>query len=61
MYDPLIVSVMDRVARDLGDDVEIWLDGRYRLGQPHRRTGTGPEPDVLAVLDRALESRWVAQ
>lgn len=58
MYDPLIVSVMDRVARDMAGEVEIYLDGRHRLGQSRPRTAGGPEEEVLRVLSRARRGRW---
>lgn len=58
MYHPLMVSVMDQVARDMGDDVEIYLDGKYRLGQPRQQQPDGPEEDVLRVLSRAQTARW---
>jgi hypothetical protein len=58
MYDPLIVSVMDRVARDMAGEVEIYLDGRYRLGQPPARHSSGADEAVLRVLSRARRGRW---
>lgn len=54
MYDPLIVSVMDDCARELADEgVEIWLDGKYRMGQQNAQERT-----VLDVLSCAVSNRW---
>lgn len=57
MYHPLIVSVMDELAREWTDEgTEVYLDGRYRLGQA--TTPEGANASALDILGRATSSRW---
>lgn len=57
MYHPTMVRIVDEVAREMaGEGIEVYLDGKYRLGQA--TTPEGANAAVLGILGRATASRW---